>query len=249
MKNILRYTLLLSIFFFTFCLLYNPFGIFEVFAPTSYGYFFHIVMLSCIVFLSTLLTRTLKMIVQPRFHFSAKTNFTWALSEMLFITCFFALYLSLFLHLPYAESLPIAFRYSLLILVYPYLYFALTYRNSSAPEEVSLVKFYDEHKKLKLTVSTESVLFISAETNYINICYLESGRIKYFLLRNSMKSQEENISSFGYVRCHRSYIVNPVHVTVLRKEKDGPICAVLDCPDAPAVPVSKQYYDSLSALL
>lgn len=249
MKKVIGISIFLSVFFVAFCLLYNPFGIFAQFTSTGFGYFSHILMLGCVVFLGIFLSRTLKLLAQPRFHFTSKTSVAWALSEMLFIACFFALYICLFCHISYVEALALGLRYSFLILVYPILYFAITYKASVPAHDDAIVKFFDEHKRLKLSVTSDSVLFISAETNYINIYYLEGGRIRNFLLRNSMKSQEENIASFGFVRCHRSYIVNPRHVTVLRKEKDGPISAVLDCPDAPAVPVSKQYYDALSSLL
>ena len=51
------------------------------------------------------------------------------------------------------------------------------------------------------------------------------------------------------MRCQRSYFVNPAHVKVLWKDKEGFIFADLDVPDLPSIPVSKQYYDTIAALL
>lgn len=50
------------------------------------------------------------------------------------------------------------------------------------------------------------------------------------------------------VRCHRSYFVNSARVQALQKDKEFTY-AVLDVPNAHRVPVSKNYYDALAALL
>ena len=47
------------------------------------------------------------------------------------------------------------------------------------------------------------------------------------MLRSSMKKQEKLLESHGFVRCHRSFIVNFAKVALLRKDKDGPY---LDLP-------------------
>ena len=53
----------------------------------------------------------------------------------------------------------------------------------------------------------------------------------------------------GIVRCQRSYFVNPRHVTVLRKDKEGAIVAELDAAPQRPIPVSPKYYDALNQLL
>ena len=76
-----------------------------------------------------------------------------------------------------------------------------------------------------------------------NIYYL------LFELRATMSSLEEIANRYSFVRCQRSFYVNPAHVTVLRKEVGSLIFADLDTPGLPSIPVSKRYYDELSKLL
>lgn len=145
-----------------------------------------------------------------------------------------------------------------LTLVYPYLLCILLRIISNknydlanagqAPEE-SLVKFYDEHKRLKLTIDPSAVLYVSAEANYINIHYQENDRVKTYQLRNSMKSLETDALKHGFVRCHRSYYVNPRHIKVLSRDKDGVIYTEFIRDGVGHIPVSKQYYDNLAKLL
>ena len=112
-----------------------------------------------------------------------------------------------------------------------------------------LVKLYDEHKRLKLTIAASNILYVNSELNYVSINYLESNKVKEYLLRCSMKSIGETLAQYGMIRCHRSYLVNPRHVTILGKDNDGFTYATLDIPGISKVPVSKQYCDSLAALL
>ena len=143
-------------------------------------------------------------------------------------------------------------------LVFPFLFLILmrviTNKNSDisearkAPEE-TLVKFYDEHKRLKLTIDPSVILYVSADANYINIHYLENERIRKYQLRNSMKSFEADAKKHGLVRCHRSYYVNPRHIKVLSRDKEGVIYTEFTIDGVERIPVSKQYYDQLADLL
>ena len=51
------------------------------------------------------------------------------------------------------------------------------------------------------------------------------------------------------IRCHRSYYVNPLHISVLSRGKEGQIVAELKTAQEVAVPVSRQYFEALSELL
>ena len=64
-----------------------------------------------------------------------------------------------------------------------------------------------------------------------------------------MKALDELCQDNGMVRCHRSYYVNPSHIKVLRKEKEGVIYAELDAQEVIHIPVTKRYYDRLSEML
>ena len=83
----------------------------------------------------------------------------------------------------------------------------------------------------------------------MNINYIENDRPRTYVLRNSMKAIDELCQDHGLIRCQRSFYVNPVHVKVLRKEKDGVMYAELDAPDVQNIPVTKRYYEILAERL
>ena len=95
----------------------------------------------------------------------------------------------------------------------------------------------------------QNVLYIAAEENYVVIYYNENDRVREYVLRSSMKAIDELCQENGLVRCHRSYYINPAHVKVLRKDKDGIMYAEIDADDVRHIPVSKTYYGRLSEML
>ena len=94
-----------------------------------------------------------------------------------------------------------------------------------------------------------TVLYISAEENYVNIFYMEKDKLRKFVLRNTMKNLEQTCTQNGLFRCHRSYYINRRHVSSIRKDKDNIILAELDSQERIHIPVSKRYYESLSHLI
>lgn len=254
----LIYALLCPAFFIAFAMLYNPFDIKGYYSFGNLGYGFHLTMLTVIILLTLLLTRVIFMMVSKNTELKWWQYALWCLGEAFVASCFMALYTTLF-RSPDAGFFQVesdCMKFSFLTLVYPYIFLVMWQVISNKEndilfkdEDTGLVKFYDEHKRLKLTIDGNSVLYISAEFNYININYLESGKVKSFMLRNSMKSMEDNAREHGLFRCHRSYYVNPRHIKMLSKGKEGQIHAILDTEDAVRIPVSKQYYESLTALL
>lgn len=256
----LVYIVVLPVFFMLFSLVYNPFGIKEYYMLGGKGYGFHLVILTCILLVSVLITRSILLLLLKRSDMKAWSYGVFCVIEVAVASAFMALYTNLFQggSQMYFQTLGDCGRFAGFALVYPYIFLFMRQllkdkdseieRKEAGPSE-GLMKFLDEHKRLKLTVEPESVLSIGAEFNYIKVSYLEGQGVKEFLLRNSMKSQEANAAEFGLVRCHRSYFVNPKHVKVLSRDKDGTISALLDTSEPRRIPVSKQYYDQLSALL
>lgn len=111
------------------------------------------------------------------------------------------------------------------------------------------MRFYDDRHNLKIVLTPDAILYITAEENYVNIFYTENGKVRNYVLRSSMKALDELCQDNGLIRCHRSYYVNPLHVKVLRKDKDGIVYAELDASDIMHIPVTKRYYDRLSEML
>lgn len=252
----LLYSLILPAFFLGSTLLYNPFGIREYYSFGSFSFGFHLVMLSCIIFVCLLITRlalyaVLKSIDMQWWHYGI-----WCVGEMTVMSAFAALYTVLFKGADggYFAVLPDCMAFIFLILCYPYSFLIfiriikIKNEDMDSRADNSLVRFLDEHKRLKLSIAPSSILYVSSEFNYVKIFYLDGGKVRDYMLRASMKSLEA-IGSKALVRCQRSYFVNPEHVSVLRKDPEGFIFAEMNIEGVPAVPVSKQYYDKLAALL
>lgn len=257
-----KYAVLMPLFYFVFCFVYNPFSMSAIYNVGGKSWTFHLLMLTCIMVGTLALTRLVFSFLYKYIPFKWWHYAVWCLRETLVTSFFFALYTSLFYHksggMPYFTALPYCFKTVSLTLIYPYLLCILlrivSNKNADLAEagqkpEESLIKFYDEHKRLKLTIDPSAVLYVSADANYIKIHYIENDRVKAYQLRNSMKSLEGDAQRHGFVRCHRSYYVNPRHIKVLSRDREGVIYTEFTREGVGHIPVSKQYYDSLARLL
>lgn len=258
---LLAYIILLPGFFIASAFLYNPFDIQGYYTFGQHPAQFHLVLLATIILVILTATR-----VPLHFAMRGRSMKKWqygilAFGELFLAACFMALYTELFKHNPggFFHSLADCLKFTFLTLCYPAIFFYMLQIIMDKDREIeqaltpraddTLVKFYDEHKRLKLTISPASILYVESQANYVMIHYLDGEKPKEFQLRCSMKSIESSVEQHGLVRCHRSFFVNPGFVRVLRKETDGLTRAELSAGGPASVPVSKQYYESLSALL
>lgn len=243
----------LPIFFFAFILIYRPFGLNVFFGSVWFGV--NVTVLTCIIFVCLVVTRLLY------YFLPLKLNYTlyvvWCFGEVFFITMFCALYLWMMQNNPgsYLDYLTRCFEFVLFSLAIPYAIIALSIRiydfnnRKLEPDNATRMRFYDVNHNLKFVVTADTILYIGAEENYINIYYTDAGKVKSYVLRNSMRSVDDLCLSNGLVRCHRSFYVNPSHVRVLRKDKDGIVLAELDVNDVRDIPVSKKFYNNLAEML
>ena len=138
----------------------------------------------------------------------------------------------------------------LLTLIYPYVVLNLAFAYVGEKEKEvyddSLMRFVDNTQKLKLMIASSAVLYVEADENYVHVRYMEGERVKDYPLRASMKSLEELMQKHGLLRCQRSYYINPQHIKVLRRDKEGMISAELDVPNQKSIPVSPKYYEAVA---
>lgn len=246
----------LPIFFFAFMLIYRPFDVYSDFSLGRFSFGVNVTLISCVIFGSVSILRALFCLIRNRIDWI--TYFFWCILEMTVTVFFVALYVWLMDRCTDAYFIVVARACAWIytVLIYPYVIISLAfflvsqYRSSHTQTESSesKIKFYDERKSLKLVVLSSSVLYIAAEENYVNINYLEGDNIKSYLLRTTMKSIESLCNEHGLLRCHRSYYINREHIKALRKDKEGVIIAELDHATTP-IPVTKRYYDDVSAAL
>lgn len=247
----------LPAFFLCFVLIFHPAEIESFFETQVMDSGFNLVMVSCIILLTLLCTRTALHFLKGALKMNLGKYIIWCVAETVIIALFMSLYL-LLMHssgLMYfavvGKCVPFAFE----ILVIPYtilglLAFALEGAPAdNAADEESLLRFKDSSQRLKLAIASSAILYIAAEENYVRIYYLDGDKVKTYVLRSSMRSIEPLVTRHGIIRCHRSYYVNPQHVALLRKDKDLGAIADLDAAGADSIPVSKSYYETIAKLL
>lgn len=252
LTTLLLHVFVLPVFFLSFILIYDSQWMTE-FLDTGLGTIFNVLMLSSILIGIMAISRTTMMVVGKGHQFSWWQYSLWSFAEVIIFSCFAALYMALIYgDYGYFPALAQCLRLSFAILPYLYiimaLLIALIYPDEEEASEEDLVRFTDSTGRLKLVIAHDVLLYIEAKENYISIHYLEGDKLKEYSLRQTMRGIEDLMTKHGIIRCQRSYFVNPRHVTVLRRDKEGFIQAELDSTNKP-VPVSPKYYEQLSKML
>ena len=248
----------LPLFVFGLLLLFCPFA-FKNYDITFSKYSFHITMTFCIILVVMLVSRLIMPAINRRSPMTRIQYFLGCLFEILFSSGFTGLYLWLFAK--NGQAYFVFFGYVMVYLsvamIIPYIILFL-YNQITEKEEMlddasrivqgEKIRFFDERGNVKLIVSQTSILYIQSDENYLRIYYMDEGKINTYLLRSSMKRIEDMCAKNGLIRCHRSYFVNKDRVKVLQKDKEFTY-AILDVENAAHIPVSKNYYDQISAML
>ncbi|RNI23574.1 LytR/AlgR family response regulator transcription factor [Rufibacter latericius] len=89
---------------------------------------------------------------------------------------------------------------------------------SSVPDELVLVA---ENEKDTLRLPARELLFIEASDNYCTVFWVKEGKPTKTLLRSSLSRLENQITSPGISRCHRSYLVNLERVQTVSGNAQG----------------------------
>ena len=248
------------VFFFLFVLAYDPFNISELLNAGRGLFTLNLIICTLIVLAVMSLSRMLLYILKRHLDLNWSLYILWCVGEVVLSGLFMSIPLGIgwAAEHTYFQTMSVCVLYTAGILVFPLSILTMAVqlhvldeKAGTAPrvDERTLLRFYDEQKRLKLVVSSEGVLYIEAEENYVHIVHLDNGRVKEFTLRSSMRALEEMLLRHGLLRCHRSFYINANHVELLRKDASGYALAQLDHNGTKPIPVSKRYYDALVALL
>lgn len=109
-----------------------------------------------------------------------------------------------------------------------------------------IINFFDDKDELLLSLRLDNIYYVESAENYVNIYYRNKESVERFTLRSSLKKQQEKLEKYGFIRCHRSYLVNFANILLMRKDKDGPYLDFGE-PGLQPIPISKTYLDSVTA--
>jgi hypothetical protein len=102
--------------------------------------------------------------------------------------------------------------------------------------------------KDSVTARPEDILYIEATGNYVNVHYKQDNKRTYKLLRTTIRQIEETLQQEpGFVRCHRTYIVNTDKIYSVSGNAQGYRLSLQDTPEE--IPVSRSYLTVIKDIL
>ena len=258
--NIVRLIIFTSVFALIFINIYSPFGVDKWFNLTNLQFLTYSSLIILGGVLIVVISRIIMFQVCKRHLINIWQYLLWIFTEVLFMALFYALFETLFLddNRIFSELVKLSARNTTLVLLLPYSVLWLYFSWKDKKEQIdrledvksfpantrNMIPFYDEKGILKFSIKKENLLYLESAENYVNICYLNKGKVSKYLLRDTLKKIEESFSGTEIIRCHRSYMVNFDKVKVIRKDKDG-LKLELDNPSVIDLPVSKTYVNTV----
>jgi len=256
-KNTTRQLIFTSVFALIFINLYSPFGVNTWYNFTQLQLFFY----SSLVILAGLMIVAISRIIMYQVtnhkQLSIGNYILWITAEIVSMAAVYVL-LQYFIISPpedllsaYKESIKITTLVLLMPYTISYLYLSWREKNKKLEQLSSLkekdtksvpfhISFRDERGELRLSLKTEDLLYLEAADNYVQIHYLNGKSKQNFMIRNSLKSFENDLSKWGIIRCHRSFMVNIARVKIVKKERDGLVLEI-DAPGNNSLPISETF--------
>ena len=173
-----------------------------------------------------LISQTIIYFLIKKYEFRIIHLCSWLILEIIFIasilTFVYGEYSSSFI----SEWLTIL-KFTSLVMVIPYMTSLLLLISvvskdkhpikTSFQTPADLLNFSDEKNQTRLSIKNSNILYIESTSNYITIYYTDENKVKRELVRNTLKYIENQFSSHGLLRCHRSFIINIHNIEAIKK--------------------------------
>ena len=108
----------------------------------------------------------------------------------------------------------------------------------------NIIHFKDEKGEIRLSINLENVLYAEAADNYVIVKYINNDKIVDFFLRTNLKKLTDDLRDTPIQRCHRSFMINLLHVTSLKKDQTDFIIQ-FDTTSIKDITVSKTYQEAI----
>lgn len=262
-SNIVRLIIFTAAFALLFINIYKPFGSENWYQVSDFEFFLFSAPIILTGVLVVVISRIIMYYFSRKHEISYVTYFLWVFFEILFMSLFYTIF-TLSLDTNHGRDVIATFKSAMvntaLVLLLPYitLWFYIGWEeskkrlaiieNQSEEDTENIpdnILFTDDKGTLRLSVRYSDLLYIESDDNYVTIHYTTGGKIKYFLLRNTLKKLEDELSGTPVTRCHRSFLVNFTRVKVMRREREN-IFLELDAELAQDIPVSKSYREKVA---
>ncbi len=260
-KNIVRLVAFTSIFALVFINIYKPFSSYNWYPVSEFMFFVYSSIIILTGVLVVIISRLIMYFYGKKHEISYWKYAFWVFFEILFMSLFYTIYtLSVGKERDIMEIFKTSIINTSLVLLLPYtvLWFYFGWRESILKlEKLSQKKqsgatlfgnipFYDEKGVLRISISKDDLLYIESCDNYVTIHYTGNNKVNKYLLRNRLKTIENQLLNTNITRCHRTFLVNLEKAKVIRKESDG-LYIELDTKDAKEIPVSKSYQKKINS--
>jgi len=258
--NIIRLVLFTSLFALVFINAYSPFGADKWYSLTRLQFFTYSSLTILVGVLVVVISRIIMYNVSKRYSIKIWQYLGWICAEIFSMALTYALFEKIILNDTrlFTDLVRNSSRNTALVLLMPYSILWLYFSWQDKKEQIekladlplfpensrNMIPFYDDKGILKFSIKKENLLFLESAENYVNICYLNKGKVSKYLLRDTLKKIEDTFSGSEIIRCHRSYMVNFEKVKVIRKDRDG-LKLEFDNPSMTDIPVSKTYVNAV----
>jgi len=138
----------------------------------------------------------------------------------------------------FSEFFSIIFIKVVLILT-PVIILARRYLIKLIPIKEDILIIRGENKLDILKINKSDLVCVSNAQNYVEIFYIENGKLTSKLIRTSLKKVQENFKFL--MQIHRSHLINAVHFKSWKNQNTIVLTQI-------ELPVSKNYKESLLAL-
>lgn len=255
-----------AVFALVFINAYRPFNVDQLY-PSVDGFTIFLVS-SLLIMLGLVVVAVSRLVL---YHYAGKHAITylgfglWIIVEVVLLAAVYTRLACLYIPSPEKQIYTLllnTFKNTFLVIVIPYtisiLYMVLRdysrrlkfvdeLQKASQEEKMpATLSFYDSKGDIRLSIKRENLLYIEACDNYVNIWYTNRNKVEHFLLRSTLKAISAYNWGGGIQRCHRSYIINFDNVSLIRRDKDGSVCADFGVEGVLDIPISSTYADTIS---
>ena len=268
-NNVVRMILFTTVYSLVFINIFRPFNS-ETWIPNnnSTNYFMYSSLMVLIGMVVVSLSRVIMGLVVRKVQFTYPDYVIWLVSDAVILSIFYVFvaykvgFVDNFLNdnpeMTLWEAIFSIFRKStantVWMLLIPYTISLLFLDNQYLKNRIkeigtrgsdnNIVHLKDEKGEIRLSINIENVLYAESADNYVIIKYINNDKIVDFLLRTNLKKLSDDLRDTPIQRCHRSFMINLLHVTSLKKDLTEFIIQ-FDTTSIKDITVSKTYQEAI----